>query len=77
LPRQLPFRSNRQFVREVLEREVGLRARGYEFVEAANESESSIDYRDRLNADGSPSTIVATGYRWLPGTELTRKAVNF
>jgi rubrerythrin len=77
LPRQLPFRSNREFVREVLEREVGLRARGYEFVEAANESESSIDYRDRLNADGSPSTIVATGYRWLPGTELTRKAVNF
>jgi len=26
-----------------------------------------------VNADGSPSEIVAAGYAWSPGTELTKK----
>jgi hypothetical protein len=72
LPVQLPFRGNRQYVRDVLKHEVQLRARGFEFVDREQESEASLDYRERLNADGSPSTAVAAGYRWSPGTELAR-----
>ena len=40
------------------------------------EPQSSIDYRNHLNSQGSPSEIVAAGYNWRPGTELTRKVVN-
>ena len=73
LPDQLPFRSNRNYVRSVLANEVHLRARGMEFVDAEHESEASIEYRRQVNADGSPSTAVAAGYRWAPGTELARE----
>lgn len=73
LPDQLAFRSNRQYVREVLANEVQLRARGMEFVGPDEESEASIEYRNHLNSSGSPSTAVAAGYRWAPGTELARE----
>jgi hypothetical protein len=33
----------------------------------------SVEYRNQLNSEGSPSEIVAAGYRWRPGTELTTR----
>src|SRR3954471_15415519 len=76
LPEPLPFESNREFVREVLEAEVDLRARGTEIVQLEQEGESSLAYRKHMNSQGSPSEIVAQGYAWRPGTELTLKVAN-
>jgi hypothetical protein len=76
LPEPIKFESQRGFVRETLAREVDLRTNGTQFVPANQESKASLEYRDAINADGSPSEIVATGYVWKPGTELRRKAVN-
>jgi hypothetical protein len=77
LPRDLPepiaFASQRDFVRRVLHQEVDLRANGTQFVGMGQESQASIDYRNAINADGSPSETVAAGYVWTPGTELNRK----
>jgi len=70
----LEFRSQRDFVRKVLVAEVDLRADGTRFVDKANESPLSQSYRNIVNADGSPSEAVASGYVWLPGTELNRKS---
>lgn len=75
LPEPIHFESHRDFVRKVLAQEVDLRARGAQYVDKAAESQASIDYRTQLNADGSPSETVATGYQWMPGTELNRKLV--
>ncbi len=79
LPRTLPepigYESHRRFVRETLAREVDLRARGPEFISSAEEraeAPSSV-YRAQLNAEGSPSELVAAGYRWAPGTELAAR----
>jgi hypothetical protein len=69
----LPFRSQRDFVRKVLHGEVNLRTSGTQFVPRAQESAASLAYRNRLNLDGSPSDAVASGYRWAPGTEMTKK----
>ncbi|MFL6660805.1 MAG: hypothetical protein ACJ8G7_01425 [Rhizobacter sp.] len=74
LPDPIPIGSQREFVRQVLAREVPLRADGTQFVDAASEPQRSIDYRRQINSDGSPSTEVAAGYRWTPGTELARSA---
>ena len=76
LPEPLPFESNREFVREVLDTEVDLRARGTEIVPLEQEGGSSLEYRKHMNSQGSPSEIVAQGYAWRPGTELTLKVVN-
>ncbi|HJV52154.1 MAG TPA: hypothetical protein VJ652_11870 [Noviherbaspirillum sp.] len=73
LPEPIPFASQRDFVRQVLAQEVNLRASGTKFVDQAQESQASIDYRTHLNSDGSPSETVAAGYIWSPGTELNRK----
>jgi rubrerythrin len=74
LPEPIPYRSreNREFVRQTLNKEVDLRATGPRFVDKSQEPERSIAYREQLNADGSPSQLVAAGYQWTPGTELTR-----
>ncbi|MFC4158325.1 hypothetical protein [Chitinimonas lacunae] len=72
LPRSIPFTSQREFVRSVLDAEVGMRATGTEFVGQEAESEVSLAYRRAMNAQGSPSRIVAEGYRFTPGTELNR-----
>lgn len=72
LPDPIPFESQRDFVRMVLGREVDLRASGTQFVPREQESRASQDYRNRLNAEGSPSDTVAAGYQWQPGTELAR-----
>ena len=70
LPEPIPFASQRDFVRETLLREVGLRARGTEFVGTDGESEASLRYRQFLNSEGSPTEAVPEGYVWNPGTEL-------
>ena len=71
----LEFRSQRDFVRKVLATEVDLRADGARFVPRAQEGTESLLYRDTVNADGSPSEAVASGYVWTPGTELNRKGM--
>jgi hypothetical protein len=80
LPAQLPdtldFASQREFVRSTLSAEVDLRARGAAFVAPDEESEATRNYRNRVNAKGSPSQAVAAGYSWAPGTELNRKVAN-
>jgi rubrerythrin len=76
LPKPIAYESHREFVREVLRREVGLTAMGSDFVPMKNErtdSPSAI-YRGQLNSEGSPSDRVSAGYQWSPGTELSRKA---
>ena len=42
-------------------------------MDEAEEGESSLEYRDAVNADGSPSTTISKTYRWTAGTELTRE----
>jgi len=69
----LEFRSHREYVRNVLVNEVGVRTDGTRFVSKEQESPLSINYRTTINADGSPSEAVASGYIWTPGTELNRQ----
>ena len=70
LPDPIPFASQRDFVRDVLTREVDLRACGTEYVPLEDDSVASIAYRDYMNSQGSPSEAVAEGYVYRPGTEL-------
>jgi hypothetical protein len=72
LPESIRYVSQRAFVRDVLRRQVNLRARGPDFISASEETPESpsAKYRARLNAEGSPSERVAAGYVWQPGTEL-------
>jgi hypothetical protein len=72
IPTPLQFRSNREFIRDVLSREVPLRANGTQFVPQEQESAASLAQRAQLNSEGSPTNIVAAGYQWSPGTELSR-----
>ena len=74
LPDPIPFASQRDFVRDILSKEVDLRAQGTHI--GKQDSQASIDYRNGVNADGSPSETVANGYQWMPGTELRRKVAN-
>jgi hypothetical protein len=72
MPEPIAFESQREFVRQTLQEEVDLRARGTAFIDASEEgpdAPSSV-YRDHMNSEGSPSETVAAGYRWRPGTEL-------
>jgi hypothetical protein len=73
LPEPIDFSSQRDFVRKTLEREVGLSALGAEFVPRARESAATREYRERLNAQGSPSDVIAAGYQWTPGTSLAAR----
>jgi hypothetical protein len=70
LPEPLEFQSHRDFVRAVLENEVDLRADGTQFVDKSEEPGRSLQVRDQLNADGSPSDTISGNYVWQPGTEL-------
>lgn len=80
IPRELPelvrFDSHRHFVREALARELDVRAQGPEFVRRGDDRPDTVSAIAcaRLNADGSPSELVAAGYRWSPGTELAARA---
>jgi hypothetical protein len=72
LPDPIEYKSQREFVRDVLEKELDYRAVGKEFVESSDqESEASRLYRDQLNSEGIPTEIVTAGYVWKPGTELS------
>lgn len=74
LPEPVKFESQREFVRETLANELDLRAAGASFVDAADEPQDSLRYRDQLNSQGSPSELVTLGYQYTPGTELDRVA---
>jgi hypothetical protein len=76
LPDPVPFASQRDFVRDVLSREVDLRVKGAHFVPLGQESEATLAYRAHLNSQGSPSATVAAGYAWTPGTELRRASAG-
>jgi hypothetical protein len=75
LPPFIAFRSQREFVRKVVQEETQLRKRGTEFVDESQEGKSSLEYRQAVNAGGSPSETVAATYSWTPGTELMREQV--
>jgi rubrerythrin len=76
IPDPIEYVSNRDYVREVLAKEVDLRASGPDFVDKSQEPQSSLDYRSQMNSEGSPTQTVAAGYKWAPGTELKLKVVN-
>jgi hypothetical protein len=76
LPDPIKFESQREFVRATLAREVDLRANGPRIGPREIETQASRDYRDHLNSEGSPSDIVAEGYRYHPGTELAAFATT-
>jgi hypothetical protein len=73
LPEPIAYKSQREFVRNVLREEIDLRANGTEFVDKHQEPDRSLAYRRQMNSEGSPTETVAAGYRWAPGTELTQK----
>ena len=75
-PDPIPYEQQREFVRQVLAQEVDLRTLGTQYVPKEDEARSSIEYRNHMNSQGSPSQAASAGYRWAPGTELTRKVVN-
>lgn len=75
LPSALEFKPQREFVRGVLEKEVGYRYNGNELItDPSLEPQRSLDYRTQLNSEGSPSETVTSGYVYRPGTELTTPA---
>ncbi len=71
LPEPIAYKSNREYVRQVLRDEVNLRADGSRFVDRTQEPQRSLEYRREMNQDGSPSQIAAAGWLWAPGGELT------
>jgi hypothetical protein len=75
IPEPIEYKSHREFVRKVLHDEVDLRARGKQFISKDEEQPDSPSqvYRNEMNANGSPSEMIAAGYRWKPGTELAEK----
>lgn len=74
LPAFISFQSQRDFVRQVVEEETGMRKDHTRFVATDEEGRSSQVYRDAVNAGGSPSQRVSATYAWSPGTELVREA---
>lgn len=70
IPRFIEFRSQRGFVRRVVEAETAMRKRGTEFVDEADEAPSSLVYREIVNSTGSPSRAASATWTWTPGTEL-------
>ncbi len=72
LPQPICYVSHRDYVRKVLLAEQNLSARDTQYVPRDQEAQRTIDYRDQLNSEGSPSDTVAADYRWHAGTELAR-----
>jgi rubrerythrin len=71
LPDPLPYASQREFVRGVLNEEVDLRSKGTEYVGPDEESEATLAYRKHIHSEGVASDTVAAGYHYRPGTELS------
>ena len=76
LPETISFKSQRDYVRNILETQVDLRPIGTQFVDKSQVPSSSPShaYRARVNREGSPSELVSAGYRYIPGTELLDRA---
>jgi hypothetical protein len=72
LPEPIEYRSHREFVRKVLKEEVSFRAQGKQ-IGKKPETAASRNYREQLNSMGSPSDMIAAGYKWKPGTELAEE----
>jgi hypothetical protein len=72
LPDPIQYKSQRTFVRQVLETEVDFRAVGTRIGKLPDSAES-LRYREQLNSAGSPSEAISAGYRWRPGTELAER----
>ena len=70
LPQPIAYESHREYVREVLRREVHLGADGPRLVPRDDEPERTRLYRARLNAKEQPSNLVSAGWTWQPGGEL-------
>jgi hypothetical protein len=66
LPEPLPFASARDFVRRALDQQ----AHGQVTLAGAGDGSLSLRYRAELDAEGAPSSVIAAGYRYHPGTEL-------
>ena len=79
LPAPIRYVSHRDYVRQVLRDEVDYTAVGPDIgpMPDTAATEASRNYRAQLNAQGSPSERVASGYVWTPGTELARRAQQF
>jgi hypothetical protein len=76
LPEPIRYQSHREFIREVLRKELTLSAKRTEFVPREQESEETRAYREQMNSEGSPTETVAAGWIWRPGTELTDPATR-
>jgi rubrerythrin len=74
MPEPIAFKSQRDFVRDCVLKEVDLRARGTQFVGRGEESESTKEYRRIVNANGDAAAAISRGYWWTPGGELARPA---
>jgi hypothetical protein len=74
LPPGIAFQSHRDYLREVIAAETGLRKNGTQFVSQPEEGPSSLAYRQHMNSEGSPSEAVSASYHWTAGTELRRVA---
>jgi len=73
LPAPIEYVSHREYVRSVLRKELDYTAVGTQIGPLPPSAASEL-YRNAMNADGSPSERVASGYVWAPGTELTLRA---
>jgi hypothetical protein len=69
LPEPIQYRSQRDYVRKVLDVERNYTACGTQ-IGPLEESAATRTYRDRLNSEGAPSEEIAANYHWTPGTEL-------
>ena len=76
LPAPIVFKSHREYLRQVIAQETGLRKNGVQFVDEAEEGASSIACREQLNSEGSPSETVSATYCWTAGTELARAGLK-
>jgi rubrerythrin len=74
LPQPIRYESHREFIRQTLRAEVTLSAAGTAFVDRSQETPDTQAYRRQMNADGSPSDLVAASYIWMPGTALAAPA---
>jgi hypothetical protein len=76
LPERGPLESHRDYINEVLKNDLDLQSAGSELVPSSQllAVSPSLAYRGMVNAHGSPSEIVASGYTWAPGTEMVTRA---
>jgi len=74
LPNPISYESQRDFVRTTLANEVDFRSVGTQ-IGHLQDSPASLEYRQAMNQDGSPSEMVSANYRWMPGTELNPRRV--